>query len=151
MVFTLESAVSSMDISSGVEQMVWFLDFSSYGSRARSPDGRKVAQSCLNLLQDHYPERLALAFIVNAPWWVSLLFTCLSPFMDAVTKQKIKFVSGDPAALHAQLTQYVDDDNLETRYAIWNQCRPSLSRRRSYGGLRSEDSAFASTFPSANV
>eukprot|EP01122_Echinamoeba_exundans_P006138 TRINITY_DN1671_c0_g1_i2.p1 TRINITY_DN1671_c0_g1~~TRINITY_DN1671_c0_g1_i2.p1 ORF type:complete len:301 (-),score=39.25 TRINITY_DN1671_c0_g1_i2:150-1052(-) len=120
MIYTLEQAIARMDRSKGVEKMVWFMDFTDYASRARSPDGRKVAQTCLGLLQDHYPERLGLAFIVNPPWWVSLLFTILSPFMDAVTKAKIHFISGDPAKLHAQLCDFVEDDQLE----------------RCYGGLR---------------
>lgn len=49
MMYVLEEAIASMD--ENVEQMVWMLDFTDYGSRSRSPDGRKVAMSCLHLLQ----------------------------------------------------------------------------------------------------
>jgi hypothetical protein len=106
------------------------MDFTDYASRARSPDGRKVAQTCLGLLQDHYPERLGLAFIINPPWWVSLLFTILSPFMDAVTKAKIHFISGDVAKLHSQLQEYVDDEQLERWFA-----RSASARRKSQSYL----------------
>jgi hypothetical protein len=115
MMYSIEEALESMDAGNGVEQMVLMLDFSEYGSRARSPDGRKVAQTCLSLLQDNYPERLGLAFFINHPWWVSLLFTILSPFIDSVTKSKMKFIKGSTEELHAILSNHIDDENLEKR------------------------------------
>jgi len=49
MMYALEESVASME--QGVETWVWVLDFSDYGNRARSPDGLKVAKTCLSLLQ----------------------------------------------------------------------------------------------------
>jgi hypothetical protein len=45
-----------------------------YGSRARSPDGMKVMKQSVHILQNHYPERLGRALIVNPPWFFHMLF-----------------------------------------------------------------------------
>lgn len=34
--------------------------------------------------QDHYPERLGLAFFVNTPWLLHSFFTAASTFLDPV-------------------------------------------------------------------
>ncbi|KAI9310172.1 CRAL-TRIO domain-containing protein [Dichotomocladium elegans] len=46
----------------------------------------------LDILSNHYPERLGIAFVVKSPWFFFTTFKLISPFMDPVTKAKIKFV-----------------------------------------------------------
>lgn len=64
----IENAISRMDKSKGVSTLTWLLDFTDYGTRAKSPDSTIVAKSSLDILQNHYPERLANLLIINAPW-----------------------------------------------------------------------------------
>jgi len=64
-----------MDKRTGVEKICWVMDFSDYGKRAKSPDGRQVATNSLNILQNQYPERLGTILVMNAPWYFSLLYT----------------------------------------------------------------------------
>ncbi|KAG8740783.1 hypothetical protein FRC10_003892 [Ceratobasidium sp. 414] len=45
----------------------------------------------LNILQNHYPERLGLALIINVPMLVNLFFKAIMPFVDPITRVKIKF------------------------------------------------------------
>jgi hypothetical protein len=45
----------------------------------------------LNILQDHYPERLGLALILNVPWLLNTFFKLITPFVDPVTRNKMKF------------------------------------------------------------
>jgi hypothetical protein len=45
----------------------------------------------LNILQNHYPERLGLALILNVPWLVNMFFKLIQPFIDPVTRNKMKF------------------------------------------------------------
>ncbi|KAG9000428.1 hypothetical protein FRB94_005441 [Tulasnella sp. JGI-2019a] len=45
----------------------------------------------LSYLQNHYPERLGRALILNVPYLVSLFFKAILPFVDPVTREKIKF------------------------------------------------------------
>lgn len=45
----------------------------------------------LNIIQSHYPERLGLALILNVPWILNAFFKLISPFIDPVTRAKMRF------------------------------------------------------------
>jgi hypothetical protein len=45
----------------------------------------------LNIFQMHYPERLAESLIINVPFLIHAFFKMISPFMDPVTRKKLKF------------------------------------------------------------
>lgn len=45
----------------------------------------------LNIIQSHYPERLGLAIIINIPFLVNAFFKLILPFVDPITRAKIKF------------------------------------------------------------
>ncbi|GAB7356617.1 hypothetical protein MBLNU459_g7339t1 [Dothideomycetes sp. NU459] len=49
------------------------------------------ARQVLNILQNHNPERLGRATISELPWYVNTFFKLISPFIDPVTKEKMKF------------------------------------------------------------
>ncbi|GAM90587.1 hypothetical protein ANO11243_086320 [Dothideomycetidae sp. 11243] len=49
------------------------------------------ARAVLNILQNHNPERLGKALISELPWYVSTFFKLISPFIDPVTREKMKF------------------------------------------------------------
>jgi hypothetical protein len=61
-------------------------------SRANSPPFH-ISRQTLQILTGHYPERLGVAYIVNAPWIFGTLWSLVSPFLDPVTKAKIRFVN----------------------------------------------------------
>lgn len=50
-----------------------------------------TARTVLNILQEHYPERLGLALIINVPFLVNAFFKIIMPFVDPVTREKVKF------------------------------------------------------------
>ncbi|KAF1982418.1 CRAL/TRIO domain-containing protein [Aulographum hederae CBS 113979] len=62
----------------------------------------------LNILQNHYPERLGRALISKLPWFISTFFKLISPFIDPVTREKMKF--SEP------LTNHVPTEQLWTNY-----------------------------------
>lgn len=68
---------------------VWIIDFTGYSDRQRSENSREVQQNTMSILQSHYPERLARAYVINSPWWLSLIWTVASPFVSANTKAKV--------------------------------------------------------------
>ena len=49
------------------------------------------ARQVLNILQGHNPERLGKALISELPWYVNTFFKLISPFIDPVTREKMKF------------------------------------------------------------
>ena len=50
-----------------------------------------TARTVLNILQEHYPERLGLALVINVPFLVNAFFRLIMPFVDPVTREKVKF------------------------------------------------------------
>lgn len=45
----------------------------------------------LSILQTHYPERLGRALVMNVPWVVWGFFKLINPFIDPLTKEKMRF------------------------------------------------------------
>jgi len=50
-----------------------------------------VARTVLNILQDHYPERLGAALILNVPFLLNAFYKLINPFIDPVSREKMKF------------------------------------------------------------
>jgi hypothetical protein len=61
-----------------------------FASKAKNPS-MGVARAVLNILQDHYPERMGVALIINVPFLVNAFFRLIMPFVDPVTREKVKF------------------------------------------------------------
>ncbi|XP_024539014.1 uncharacterized protein LOC9653312 isoform X1 [Selaginella moellendorffii] len=87
LVFSFEVAVSSMP--PGVDQFVMLIDFS--GSSRGSSSLLSFILSIMKLLSDHYPERLAPSFFVDAPSMFYYLWKGMAPFIDHATKEKWSF------------------------------------------------------------
>ncbi|PKI85070.1 hypothetical protein MVES_001002 [Malassezia vespertilionis] len=63
------------------------------GASLSSMPSLSSARQVAHILQAHYVERLGRAFVVHTPRFISAFFTALSPFLDPVTKDKIRFNS----------------------------------------------------------
>lgn len=99
-----------MDKSKGIEKMCWILDFS---GNFPSKVTRQIMGSVQSLLKEDKlhkivsmfyriiiqvssfllfvmsTERLGECFIINAPWFFSVLYTILTPFIHGNTRKKI--------------------------------------------------------------
>ncbi len=53
--------------------------------------GGWVNNQILYIFQMHYPERLADSLILNVPFLIHAFFRMIGPFMDPVTRNKIRF------------------------------------------------------------
>jgi len=61
-----------------------------FGDKSKSPP-LWVARDMLYILQNHYPERLGKAFVINIPWLVDAFLRIIMQFVDPVTKTKVHF------------------------------------------------------------
>jgi len=76
-------------MSEGVTQWVALVDFVTYSHwKDGSPSTGKAVGA---ILQDHFPERLALQVLVDPPTSFWLLWKVLGAFMDPKTKSKVEF------------------------------------------------------------
>ncbi|KAI1259332.1 CRAL-TRIO domain-containing protein [Xylariaceae sp. FL1019] len=107
MVFMLERVIDI--IPAEQEKVCLLIDFKNRGTKkTNTAPGLGQGREVLNILQTHYPERLGRALIINVPWVVWGFFKLITPFIDPVTKEKIKF--------NEDMTRYVPREQLLSEY-----------------------------------
>jgi len=111
LVYIMEKCAKSIKPSTGAEKLVWLIDFSNYSTMGGIPMA-KISKEIVDILQNHYPERLGAAYIMNAPFMFEVFWKMISPFVDPITKQKVSLMSKDFSKLH----ENVDLDQLEKEY-----------------------------------
>ncbi|KAL9133894.1 MAG: hypothetical protein Q9175_004926 [Cornicularia normoerica] len=87
LVFMLERCI---DLTPpGQETLAILVDY----KQSRKGENPSVAQGrqVLSILQNHYPERLGNACVRNVPWIVWGFFKLINPFIDPLTREKMKF------------------------------------------------------------
>ncbi|KAG5645927.1 hypothetical protein DXG03_004716 [Asterophora parasitica] len=84
-VWMLERTIDLM--GPGIETLALLIN---YGDKAGNPS-LGVARTVLNILQDHYPERLGAALILNVPFLLNAFYKLINPFIDPVSREKMKF------------------------------------------------------------
>ncbi|KAI8952311.1 CRAL-TRIO domain-containing protein [Xylaria longipes] len=104
MVFMLERVIDL--IPAEQEKICLLIDFKTGTKRTNTAPGIGQGREVLHILQAHYPERLGRALIVNVPWVVWGFFKLITPFIDPLTKEKLKF--------NEDMTQYVTPEQLAT-------------------------------------
>ncbi|TQV90915.1 CRAL/TRIO domain-containing protein [Cordyceps javanica] len=88
----------------GVEQLSLMINFKPSKKRQNTSVPVSTAREVLHILQNHYPERLGRALIINVPWIVWGFFKIITPFIDPVTRDKLKF--------NEDMKQYVPPEQL---------------------------------------
>eukprot|EP00591_Stephanopyxis_turris_P001687 CAMPEP_0195515752 /NCGR_PEP_ID=MMETSP0794_2-20130614/6713_1 /TAXON_ID=515487 /ORGANISM="Stephanopyxis turris, Strain CCMP 815" /LENGTH=322 /DNA_ID=CAMNT_0040644227 /DNA_START=28 /DNA_END=996 /DNA_ORIENTATION=- len=94
-IYTLERALACSERASEgeVEKVCCFFDYSGYKSKHSPPV--TLIRDLFFCLRDHYPERMKHVFIVDAPVIFRSFWYLIRPFLDPVTKSKVKFVAGE--------------------------------------------------------
>jgi len=95
LVFNLEKAIAcTTRKSKGTESKVnIIIDYKDF--RLRDTPPLSTTKMTLNILQNHYPERLHRGYICNPPYVFVAFWKMIQPFLDPVTKQKIVFIKGE--------------------------------------------------------
>ncbi|RDB26323.1 CRAL-TRIO domain-containing protein C23B6.04c [Hypsizygus marmoreus] len=85
-VWMLERSIDLM--APGVETVDLLIN---YGDKSKSGPSFSVARTVLSILQEHYPERLGAALILNVPFLLNAFYKLINPFIDPVSREKMKF------------------------------------------------------------
>ncbi|GFP55569.1 hypothetical protein ACSS6W_009080 [Trichoderma asperelloides] len=93
-----------------VEMLSLMINFKPSKQRQNTSVPVSTAREVLHILQNHYPERLGKALIINVPWIVNGFFKIITPFIDPVTREKLKF--------NEDMKQYVPAEQLWS--SDWN-------------------------------
>ncbi|KIV87601.1 hypothetical protein PV11_03135 [Exophiala sideris] len=103
LVYMLERAIDLMP--AGQETLALLINF----AETKSGQGASVAQGrqTLNILQNHYPERLGRALVTNLPFYIRGFFSLITPFIDPLTREKIKF--NEDMGLHVPREQLLKE------------------------------------------
>ncbi|KAG6767941.1 hypothetical protein POTOM_026832 [Populus tomentosa] len=128
MVYLLENGI--LNLADGQEQMSWLLDFTGWSLSTNIPI--KTSRDCINVLQNHYPQRLAIAFLYNPPrifeaFWKHLDMCIAEPvttpslqvvryFLDPVTFNKVKFAYPKKKESSELMQSYFDIENLPSEF-----------------------------------
>lgn len=102
LVFMLERVIDMM--VPGQDSLALLIDFKG-GSKL---PGLSVGREVLNILQNHYPERLGKALLTNIPRLGWVFLKLINPFIDPMTKEKLVFQEPFP--------NYIPKDQLDSEY-----------------------------------
>ena len=94
LVYNLERSIASSKKKScgKVEKLSILIDYEGF-SLWNSPP-LSTTKETLNILQNHYPERMHHAYLCNPPGYFSVFWSMAKPFIDPVTKEKVVFCKG---------------------------------------------------------
>ncbi|XP_071733915.1 uncharacterized protein [Rutidosis leptorrhynchoides] len=112
LVYLIENAI--LNLPEGHEEMVWMIDFTGWSFSASVPI--KTARETINILQNHYPQRLALAFLYSPPRVFEAFWKIVKYFLDPKTFQKVKFVYPKNKESVEIMQSCFDIDNLPTDF-----------------------------------
>lgn len=103
LVFMLERSIDLMP--PGQETLTLLINF----METKSGQGATLAQGrqTLYILQNHYPERLGRALVTNVPFYIWGFFKLITPFIDPLTREKIKF--NEDSAIHVPKEQLLKE------------------------------------------
>ncbi|KAI0042536.1 CRAL/TRIO domain-containing protein [Auriscalpium vulgare] len=87
LVYVLERAKDLMP--PGQESLMIIVDYKS--TTLRTNPSISVARKVLTILQHHYVETLGRAIVVNLPLLLNFFYKGISPFLDPVTRDKMRF------------------------------------------------------------
>jgi hypothetical protein len=111
LVYQLERAIAcTKKKSGGLEKINLMIDYEHF--RIRDSPPMSTSKWTIQILQNHYPERLFKAYVLNPGFVFRTFLTVIRPFLDPVTKSKIAMASGK-AEKQKKIGERFDLDVLE--------------------------------------
>ena len=97
------------------EKLCLLVDYAGYSLYNAPP--MKTSNAILDILQNHFPERLYKGYCINPPWIFSGFWKLISPFIDIKTKTKVIMVTGI-----SQPSDISDKLNTDSQGAVTVDC-----------------------------
>ncbi|CAA2946962.1 random slug 5-like [Olea europaea subsp. europaea] len=112
LVYLMENAI--LNLPEGQEQMSWLIDFNGWSLNTNIPI--KTARDIIYILQNHYPERLAIVVLYSPPRIFEAFWKVVKYFVDQKTFQKIKFVYPNNKDSLELMKSFFDAENLPSEF-----------------------------------
>jgi len=119
MIYNMERAIRVMDKTRHIEKMVWLVSCKNYSWKHNGQMG--FAQALLKVLQDHYPERLLMLIICDAPYIFRMFWALIYPFVDASTAKKILFLIGSDSDKRKLIENIIDLNEVEPLFGGYSK------------------------------
>mmetsp|Transcript_12489 Transcript_12489/g.36839 ORF Transcript_12489/g.36839 Transcript_12489/m.36839 type:complete len:594 (-) Transcript_12489:555-2336(-) len=95
---------------------IYVIDLEGMGIRDFAGDAVDFVKRTSAFTSAHYPERSGSIFIVNVPSWFSIIWNTVKPWVDEVTRQKIKILKSGKAGITRALEKRVAIENIPPEY-----------------------------------
>ncbi|XP_073156615.1 uncharacterized protein [Henckelia pumila] len=112
LVYLMENAI--LNLPEEQEQMSWLIDFNGWSLNTNVPI--KTARDIIYILQNHYPERLAIVVLYSPPKIFEAFWKVVKYFVDQKTFQKIKFVYPNNKESAELMKTFFDAENLPSEF-----------------------------------
>ncbi|KAK4788947.1 hypothetical protein SAY86_020266 [Trapa natans] len=112
LVYLIENGI--LNLHEGQERMSWLIDFTGWSLNTNI--SVKVTRDIINILQNHYPERLAVAFLYNPPRIFEAFWKAVKYFLDPNTFEKVKFVYPKNKGSVELMRSFFDVENLPREF-----------------------------------
>jgi CRAL/TRIO domain/CRAL/TRIO, N-terminal domain len=97
-------------------RFVIIIDYGAGAFSLRNAPSLSTSKATLAMIQNHFPERLGAAVMVDPPAFFFPLFRLVRPLIDPVTAAKIHFVNLEDDATHPVKSGLLDSVNTPTEY-----------------------------------
>ncbi|KAI9483807.1 MAG: CRAL-TRIO domain-containing protein [Benjaminiella poitrasii] len=96
------------------DSMVVIHDYKKASLFGRTQNAKTATKEIIKIMQDNYPEFLAVKYFVNVPSWGSIIFKLVRPLLSEATTRKFVVCSNDQ--LYQTLTNSIEEGNLPKVY-----------------------------------
>ncbi|CAH1762231.1 14652_t:CDS:2 [Entrophospora sp. SA101] len=107
----MEKGIQRLDFIT-VDQMLQVHDYDQV-SLSSYRTAKVASKTVTEIMQNHYPEFLAVKFFINVPWWGDMMFKFISYFLSEETKKKFIVTSSD---VKNNLLLYITEENIPSKY-----------------------------------
>jgi phosphatidylinositol/phosphatidylcholine transfer protein len=103
--------VQTKKLNKPISSAVQISDLTGFG--VRHAKGLSLLKHFIEIDAANYPETLSKAFVINAPWYYSVMWKIIRPLVDPVTRQKVHVLGSN---FKEVLLQHIDADQLPIEY-----------------------------------